>query len=188
MATDASLTELALAAGAGDQRALEDFVRGSQRDVWRFVAHPASPSEADDLTQETYLRAIPALARFAAQSSARTWLLSIARRVVVDHIRRSYRRPRLTDGVDWEAAADRRATRGDRAGFEDIVELNILLDGIDIDRREALVLTGVLGMTYEEAARVCGCPIGTVRSRVARGREDLLGRSRRGEDRRFDSA
>ncbi|HKN55689.1 MAG TPA: sigma factor-like helix-turn-helix DNA-binding protein, partial [Amycolatopsis sp.] len=60
------------------------------------------------------------------------------------------------------------------AGFEDMVELRLLLDGLDPERREVLVLTQVLGLSYAEAADVCGCPVGTVRSRVARAREDLL--------------
>ncbi len=55
-----------------------------------------------------------------------------------------------------------------------MVEIRLLLDGLDRERREALVLTRILGLTYAEAAEVSGCPIGTIRSRVARGRDDLL--------------
>jgi RNA polymerase sigma-70 factor (ECF subfamily) len=50
----------------------------------------------------------------------------------------------------------------------------MLLDGLDSDRRQALLLTQVLGLSYAEAAEVCGCPVGTIRSRVARARTDLL--------------
>ena len=63
--------------------------------------------------------------------------------------------------------------------FEDIVEVRMLLDGLDPDRRDALILTQVLGMSYAEAAEVCGCPLGTIRSRVARAREDLITAARR---------
>ena len=83
------VTALALAAGRGDRGALEQFIRATEKDVWRTVAFLADPGSADDLTQETYLRALSALPRFAGRSSARTWLLSIARRVVVDQIRRN---------------------------------------------------------------------------------------------------
>lgn len=171
------LTALAFAAGKGDRPALDRFVRASQRDVWRLVAHLAGVGLADDLTQETFLRAIPSLARFAGRSSARTWLLSIARRVVVDHIRASRSRPRTTKSVDWADAADQRQAVAHRAaaGFEDVVELNVLLDQLEPDRREALVLTQVLGLLYAEAAEVCGCPVGTIRSRIARARDDLDG-------------
>lgn len=173
---DDTLTALALSAGRGDRSALEQFVRGTQRDVWRLVAHLTGIANADDLTQETYLRALPSLPRFAARSSARTWLLSIARRVVVDHIRTASSRPRTTGAVDWTDASDRQraATHGQAAGFEDLVEVNLLLDTLDPERREALVLTQVLGLPYAEAAEVCQVPVGTIRSRVARAREDLL--------------
>lgn len=169
------LTRLALAAGKGDRSALERFVRASQPDVWRLVAHLAGVALADDLTQETYLRALPSLPRFAARSSARTWLLSIARRAVVDHIRAVTSRPRVSGSADLNLAADRQcaAAHGRAAGFEDLVEMNVLLAGLDPQRREALVLTQVLGLTYAEVADICQVPLGTVRSRVARAREDL---------------
>ena len=64
--------------------------------------------------------------------------------------------------------------RGRWMHFEDIVEIRMLLDGVDSDRREALLLTQVLGLSYAEAAEICGCPVGTIRSRVARARDDLL--------------
>ena len=173
--SDADVTAWALAAGRGDRTALEAFVRATQRDVWRLVAHLAGVGLADDLTQETYLRAIPGLARFAARSSARTWLLSIARRVVVDHIRDLRSWPRITGSVDWTEAANRHQAAAHRAaaGFEDIVEVNLLLDQLEPERREALVLTQILGLPYAEAAGVCGCPVGTIRSRIARARADL---------------
>lgn len=161
-------------------------MRASQREVWRLVAHLADVGLADDLTQETYLRAIPSLARFAGRSSARTWLLSIARRVVVDHIRAARSRPRTARTEDWVEVADQRQATAHRAaaGFEDIVELSVLLDQLDPERREALVLTQILGLSYAEAADVCRCPLGTIRSRVARARDDL---ERAGEQRRNDA-
>ena len=174
--TDAdALTGLALAAGRGDRRALDEFIRATQRDVWRTVAFLADPGSADDLTQETYLRAIGALPRFAGRSSARTWLLSIARRVVIDQIRRNQARPRTTGQVDLEELL---STSPAPARFEDVIEVRMLLDGLDPDRRDALILTQVLGLSYDEAAEVCGCPLGTIRSRVARARGDLIAAAR----------
>ncbi|WP_424186251.1 sigma-70 family RNA polymerase sigma factor [Actinokineospora sp. G85] len=170
MATDNDITDWALRARDGDRRALERFIRATQRDVWRLVASLATPRAADDLTQETYARALVSITRFEGRSSARTWLISIARRVVVDTVRMARCRPRIS-AADWEAEADRR-TPGGR--FEDLVELDIMLAGLSDERREALVLTQVLGLPYAEAAAVVGCPIGTIRSRVARAREDLL--------------
>ncbi|AOS64841.1 sigma-70 family RNA polymerase sigma factor [Actinoalloteichus hymeniacidonis] len=182
--TEEQVTALALAAGRGDRAALEAWVRATQRDVWRFLAHLADPGSADDLTQETYLRAFSSLPRFAARSSARTWLISIARRVVVDKIRSQTARPRLAREVDWQQAAEADAARRHQkaAGFEDIVELNMLLDALDESRRSAIVLTQILGLSYAEAADVCECEIGTIRSRVARAREDLLRARERAQD------
>ncbi|MCV7174595.1 RNA polymerase sigma factor SigC [Mycolicibacterium sphagni] len=168
---DGEVTRLALAAGRGDAAALDQFIKATQRDVWRTVAYLGDPGSADDLTQETFLRALGSLPRFTARSSARTWLLSIARRVVVDQIRRNQSRPRTNYSVDLEQVLD---TRNRAARFEDIVEIKMLLDGLDPDRRDALMLTQVLGLSYTEAAAVCGCPVGTIRSRVARARDDLL--------------
>ena len=173
---DDRFTALAIAAGKGDRLALAEWVRGTQADVWRFVAHLTDAARAEDLTQETYLRAFTSLRKFAGRSSSRTWLLSIARRAVVDQIRAASARPRLSARTDWEPVAEQRndtITRG-QAGFEDLVELKLLLDQIAPERREAIVLTQVLGLSYAEAAEVCGCPVGTVRSRIARAREDLL--------------
>ncbi|MDW5322312.1 sigma-70 family RNA polymerase sigma factor [Plantactinospora sp. KLBMP9567] len=170
---DATVTELALAAGRGDREAAAAFVAATQRDVWRFLAHLASPVEADDLTQETYLRALRSLPTFAGRSSAATWLFTIARRVVVDQVRAAAARPRLVAGGDWQKAADT-GRAGGAGRFEEGVVLRHLLDGLSVERREAFVATQVLGLSYEEAARVCDCPVGTIRSRVARAREDLI--------------
>ena len=168
---DDQVTHLAKSAGRGDQTALAQFIKATQRDVWRTVAYLADPGSADDLTQETFLRAIRSLPRFTGRSTARTWLLSIARRVVVDQIRYNTSRPRTAHVADLDDVLG--DTRRD-SRFETMVEIQILLEGLERDRREALVLTQVLGLSYAEAAEVCGCPIGTIRSRVARARNDLL--------------
>jgi RNA polymerase sigma-70 factor (ECF subfamily) len=171
-ADDATITGWALAAKAGDRAAAAAFVRATQAQVHRFLVHLVHPREAEDLTQETYLRAMRALPRFAARSSARTWLYAIARRVAADHLRAAAARPRRADVVDWEAAADAAAGGGGR--FEDRVALRDLIDGLSPERRIAFVATQILGLSYAEAAEVCDCPIGTVRSRIARAREDLV--------------
>jgi RNA polymerase sigma-70 factor, ECF subfamily len=85
----------ALAARGGDPHAQAAFVRATQAEVWRFTAALVDAGCADDLTQETYLRAFRALAGFEGRSSARTWLLGIARRVCADHLRTVVRRRRL---------------------------------------------------------------------------------------------
>lgn len=168
---DEAVTELALAAARGNARALEAFIKATQQDVWRFVTYLSDAGSADDLTQETFLRAIGAIERFSGRSSARTWLLSIARRVVADHIRYARSRPRTAVGADPELVL-----HGDRhaRGFEDLVEVTTMIAGLTAEQREALLLTQLLGLPYADAAAVCGCPVGTIRSRVARARDALL--------------
>ncbi|WP_242483439.1 sigma-70 family RNA polymerase sigma factor [Streptomyces sp. HSG2] len=167
------MTALALAARGGDAEAVEAFVRALHRDVRHYVTFlGADPQSADDLAQDTFLRALGSLHRFEGRSSARTWLLAIARRAVIDSIRHGSCRPRLSDVEDWEAAAERRQPRG-LPGFDDGVALAELLDTLPADRREAFVLTQLVGLPYAEAAAVSDCPVGTVRSRVARARASL---------------
>ncbi|WP_405662185.1 sigma-70 family RNA polymerase sigma factor [Streptomyces sp. RK9] len=173
-AADEPVTRLALAARDGDPEAVERFVRALHRDVLRYVAHlSADPQAADDLAQDTFLRALGSLHRFEGRSSARTWLLSIARRTVVDSLRHAAARPRLSDRDDWQAAAEQAQPRG-LPGFDDGIALAELLDGIPAERREAFVLTQLLQQPYAEAAAAIGCPVGTVRSRVARARATLI--------------
>jgi RNA polymerase sigma-70 factor (ECF subfamily) len=158
------LTRLALRARRGDAGAAAAFVRATQADVWRLCAHLGSSSTADDLTQETYARAFAALHRFLGRSSARTWLLAIARHVCADAVRAAVRersRPPLAEPV---ASADPATS----------VAIRAVVAGLDTDRREAFVLTQIVGLSYAEAADVCSCPVGTVRSRVARARAELV--------------
>ncbi|SCF12479.1 RNA polymerase sigma-70 factor, ECF subfamily [Micromonospora haikouensis] len=171
-ADDEQVTRWARLAGAGDQPAAAAFVRALQGPVWRFLAHLAGPGEADDLTQETFLRALRSLPGFAGRSSARTWVFSIARRVAVDHVRTAVTRPRTAALPDWQAAAEGAGMA--EPGTDDGVVLRQLIAGLAPERREAFVATQVAGLSYAEAAQVCGCPVGTIRSRVARAREDLV--------------
>ena len=159
------VTADALAAGRGDLAAFERLVAGTQRDVWRLCCYLGSRDVADDLTQETYLRAWRSLPRFRAEASARTWLLGIARRVAADHVRAVQRRRRRAHLAPTVPVAV------DPTGA---VEVAMLLAGLDEQRRLAMYLTQVLGLTYAEAAEVCECPVGTIRSRVSRARADLV--------------
>ncbi|WP_128378258.1 sigma-70 family RNA polymerase sigma factor [Streptomyces cavernae] len=173
-ARDESITAWALAARAGDPDAVEHFVRALHTDVRRFVTHlGADPQSADDLAQDTFLRALGSLHRFEGRSSARTWLLSIARRAVADSLRHAAARPRLSDTDDWQRAVEHAQPRG-LLGFDDGIALADLLAALPEDRREAFVLTQLLGVPYAEAARIGDCPVGTVRSRVARARTSLV--------------
>jgi RNA polymerase sigma-70 factor (ECF subfamily) len=161
------ITVLALRAKAGDRRALEDFVAATQPGVWRLCRFLGSPTDPDDLTQETFERALQSLHRFRGDGDARSWILAIARRVCVDATRRSVRQRRLADRLIA-------ATLAESHRDAHWLEVEELLAALDEERREAFVLTQFVGLSYEEAAEVAGVPVGTIRSRVSRARNQLL--------------
>lgn len=161
---DAELDRDAAAAAAGDRAALARFVAGTQQDVVRLCAYLVSNDDAADLAQETYLCAVRALPRFRHEAPARLWLLSIARRTCADHLRTRYRRR----GIE-----ERLPARGEEVAAAD-PGLWALLDELDADQRSAFVLTQLLGLRYADAAQAADCPVGTIRSRVARARAALV--------------
>jgi RNA polymerase sigma-70 factor (ECF subfamily) len=103
--------------------------------------------------------------------SARTWLLAISRRTCADAIRRRRVRRLLTERLAATAMLPEPSSVADPA---DRVLLDELIRRLEPDRRSAFVLTQALGLSYAEAAEVCGCPVGTIRSRIARARGDLI--------------
>jgi len=172
------LTRLFLAARDGDRTALLHAIRTSQADVWRLAYHLVGPDDADDVTQDTFVRAWKALPAFRGDSSARTWLLSITRRACADQVRRNVRRRRLAGRLELRAGLP---GGGSTVDPSDAHAVSALVDELPDDQRAAFVLTQVIGCSYEEAAAACGVPIGTIRSRVARARESLVDAVRRSE-------
>src|SRR3954453_3182463 len=165
MADDLQLRACVDAAREGDDVAVRELVRRTQPAIWRLCNVLGSPGDEEDLVQETYLRAFRSLSTYRGEAPIHAWLLSIARRVCADHVRGRVRQRRLlsalTDSVEDEwAPAPGNPTFG-------------LLGAIDADRREAFVLTQVAGLSYDEAAVVLDCPVGTIRSRVSRARAEL---------------
>jgi RNA polymerase sigma-70 factor (ECF subfamily) len=164
------LTRRFLAARDGARVALTQAIRASEADVWRLAAHLVGRDEADDVTQDTFVRAWRALPRYRGDSSARTWLIAIARRACADAVRRKVRHRRLLEHARADAAL-RPASRSADAGGR---ELDARVATLDTDQRAAFVLTQVLGFSYAEAAQICDVKIGTIRTRVARAREHLV--------------
>jgi RNA polymerase sigma-70 factor, ECF subfamily len=163
--TDDQLRALVDAAREGDDVAVRELVRRTQPVVWRVCSVLGSPGDEDDLVQDTYLRAFRALASYRGDAPVTAWLLAIARRVCADHVRGRVRQRRLVSALT-------RITGDDFAAVPGNLTLN-LLERIDPDRRDAFVLTQVAGLPYDEAALMLDCPIGTIRSRVARARAEL---------------
>ena len=160
------LDEIARRAAGGDRVAIEQFVRRTQADVWRLCRYLVDAQAADDLTAEVYEHALRSLPSYEGRAPARAWLLTITRRRCADEFRRRGRARR---------AHDRLGPSPTEVGARDgEVAVHDALARLDGERRAAFVLTQLLGLSYQEAADVIGCPIGTVRSRVARARADLL--------------
>jgi RNA polymerase sigma-70 factor (ECF subfamily) len=161
-------TELALAARDGNVHAMDQFVRETHDSVQRLCRLLGDPDTVDDLVQDTYLRALRSLPRFRRDGSARSWLLAIARNTCADATRSRVRARQHLRALDPDA---------EHASSLDgpWAEVDDLLRPLDPDRREAFVLTQLLGLPYAEAAEIAGCPVGTIRSRVSRARADLLG-------------
>jgi RNA polymerase sigma-70 factor (ECF subfamily) len=157
--------ELVYAAVAGDRIALDAIVRETHDHVWRYCAYLGPRRETEDLVQETYLRAFRAMPRYAGRSPLRVWILAIARRVCADALRHANRRNALLSL--WTSMSSRQPDAADAIG------ITLLVDQLTAERRDAFVLTQLVGLTYAEVARLVGVPVGTVRSRVARAREDL---------------
>jgi RNA polymerase sigma-70 factor (ECF subfamily) len=166
---DEDLSVLVRRAAQGDTEAESAFVARTMDDVWRYCAHLVGPGAADDATQATYLRALRSLGNFRGDSSARTWLIGVARNTCLDERRSLARRTRLVERIT--AQPTERFTHQEAP--EAAHDLEDLVADLGPDRRDAFVLTQILGFSYEEAADLVGCPVGTIRSRVARARRDL---------------
>ena len=124
---------------------------------------------ADDLVQDTMLRAWKARDSYAANTSFRAWSFTILRNVFYSEKRRSWRTTELAPEI-----AERTLVASDNPGKGmELVQLRNALDHLPDDQREAIILVGAGGMAYEEAAQVVGCAVGTIKSRVSRARKAL---------------
>lgn len=150
----------------GDHAAFTRVIKTCDSDVRRFCwwVNPGNHS-IDDLVQETFLRAFKGLATFRGESSGRSWLLSIARRVCLDH---ASHQKKDKDLLNRLAAQPQSHTFPDSS-----VELVETLALLPLEFREAFTLVRIFGYTYLEVSTILQCPQGTVQSRVARAREML---------------
>jgi RNA polymerase sigma-70 factor, ECF subfamily len=177
-------TDAALAASAagGDAGAFEELVRRHYAAVWR-VAFLSVREEmaAEELTQDTFLRAYGALAGWRGDASLRTWLATICRRLCIDRARR--RQLDMVNAPDLEALA---GSSSETEALADRFDLQAALDRLPADDREAFLLVHHYGYSSFEAATLLEVPASTVRSRVARARlrlaDALTGRHVTGQE------
>lgn len=158
-----------------DTAAVADLAEAARRhgaSLWRFaVSRLGDPHEAEDVVQETFVRAQRSLEGWRGEASLRTWLHSICRNVCVDRLR-----ARRTVVVPLDQVREARlGHRGDAAGqVADRDALRRALAELDEDAKDAVVLVDVLGFSGVEAAAVCDVPPTTLRSRLHRAHQHLI--------------
>lgn len=131
------------------------------------------PDRADDLVQDTLERALDHLDNWRTGESPRRWLFTIMHHLFIDQVRKAARRgEQALLPLDSAEALAEPASQFDQVAALDILDA---LQAISAERRAALLIVGVEGFSYAEAANVLGIPAGTLMSRIARGREELRG-------------
>jgi RNA polymerase sigma-70 factor (ECF subfamily) len=160
-------------AHTGDILSDQDFARELEAALPSLRAFGRSLSgsrdKADDLVQETLMKAWAARARFRPGTSFRAWTFVILRNAFLSD-RRRLSTTMETDAEGAESLMTTPASQDRRLMLDDLQRALMQLPEA---WREAVVLVGASGLSYQEAADICGCPIGTIRSRVARGRAEL---------------
>jgi RNA polymerase sigma-70 factor (ECF subfamily) len=155
----------------------EEVARVHGRKIYNFAYRlTGNPDDAHDLVQEVLLRVHRGLANYQP-GSFEGWLWRITRNAFLDDVRRRKRRPTspMPDEVDrWGlASSDSADTEYDRISLGDDIQKALL--ELPVGFREAVVLCDIVGLSYEEIAQAVAVPIGTVRSRIHRGRKMLKG-------------
>ena len=172
---------------AGDQLAWEQIVRQNWRKVfnvaYKFVG---KHDEAEDLTQDIFLKIFKALGTFDRRANFQTWIISISRNLCIDHYR-SVRKERQTiardvDSSDLQPATHERGPYA-QAEHQDLrAQLRQALETLPIALRTAVVLRDLQELSYQEIADRLGLPEGTVKSRINRGRIELAHQLKRLQD------
>ena len=167
MTPNDTLTLLFQAAQDGDEQAFARLVRLTQPTIWRIVASFRLSHVHEDLVQEIYLKVWLNRHAYRGEATVNAWIAGIARNTAIDSIRKSARSRKL-----------RRALELSYTDIETRVELSPeyrdLLSATSAENAEAFMLTQFVGLSYDEAAHVLQCPVGTIRSRIARARTALL--------------
>ncbi|MCP1336359.1 sigma-70 family RNA polymerase sigma factor [Futiania mangrovi] len=134
----------------------------------RSLAH--DPARADDLVQDTLVKALSNLDKFRDGTNLKAWLFTILRNTFYSDGRRRWREVADSDGEHARKLASRPA----QLDAMDLSDFSQALAEIGDEQREALILVAASGFSYEEAAEICGCAVGTVKSRVNRARQRLV--------------
>ncbi len=170
MAEMAGTADLAAEQGAGDVDFKTELVThlSAVRALARSLC--GGTALADDLTQEALIKAWASRDSFTPGTNMRAWLCTILRNVFYSHIRRHAREIQDVEGVH----AGKLVAQPEQQGHVELQDLAQAMQRLPDDQREALMLVAAAGFSYEEAAEICGCAVGTIKSRVSRARQTLL--------------
>lgn len=161
--------DLAASAVSGDTGAFEMIMRRHYAAVWRVAfLSVREETAAEEIAQDTFLRAYRALAGWRGEASLRTWLATICRRLCIDRARLKQRE--TVSPPDFEVVADSTA---EPDALADRFDLQAALDRLPADDRDAFLLVHHYGYSSFETAALLGIPASTVRSRVGRARQRL---------------
>ena len=157
----------------GDMQAFEELVQRHRSVVLRIAARVVGEHEADDVAQDAFLRAFHRLDRFRGEAPFRSWLLTIASNTAVSAARRREAQRESADDQTPDVVTHR--TPADELETQErIRRLDVKLKGLSPEHRTVLVLRDVEGLTYDEIALVTGMPLGSVKARLHRARNDLI--------------
>lgn len=169
----------------GDTRAFEPLVDRYKNKIHNYVSRMIhDPDEAEDVTQEVFVRAFSSLHHFRGQSSFQTWLYRIATNLCVDHHRRQEHRPQVVrsldapvegedGGLEWEVADWSYNPESVALSREMQEQVHRALGLLSDKLRAVILLHDLQGLSYEEIAQTLQCPLGTVKSRLFNAREAL---------------
>src|SRR5580704_9151362 len=129
----------------------------------------ATPDRADDLVQETLIKAWANQQSFVRGTNLKTWLFTILRNTAYSEYRKGWREVEDADG-SYSAGL---VTEPSQIAHLDMADFKSALTAVPEEQREALILIGASGFSYDEAAKICGCAVGTIKSRVNRARQRL---------------
>jgi len=129
----------------------------------------SNPARADDLVQDALVKALANIERFEPGTNLRAWMFTILRNTYYSDLRKKRREVEDTEGQH----AARLADGPNQHGVVDLEDFKVAFAKLNNDHREVLTLVGAFGLPYEEAAEICGCAVGTVKSRVNRARKRL---------------
>lgn len=129
------------------------------------------PSVADDLVQETIVRALASRTQFVEGTNLKAWLFTILRNLFYEQRRRQTREAEILAEIQIRDADE--TVQQEHAFQDQVMDLSVLLWQLPELLREALILVGAQELTYEEAAAICACPAGTMKARVSRARARL---------------